>query len=218
MHENLPATSGVVHNTADGAMEMTVANTNEATYRIWVDLKSNLHKFIARRAGNEDDAEDILQDVFVKIHSNIGRLRDTTKLHPWVYQIARNAIIDHYRSRRPNLSLDSVPETLEIANEILPESDAEREEIAACLRPMVERLSNEYRDALVLADLRGNTQAQVASELNLSVSGAKSRVQRARGKMKEMLLDCCQFEFDQLGRAVAMNGRDCGSTCGPRKC
>jgi RNA polymerase sigma-70 factor (ECF subfamily) len=62
------------------------------------------------------------------------------------------------------------------------------------------------------------TKARVADELNPSLSGAKSRVQRARGKMKTMLLDCCHFEFDRLGRAVTMTDRDCGSGCGQRKC
>jgi RNA polymerase sigma-70 factor (ECF subfamily) len=197
---------------------MTVAETHDATYQIWVELKTNLHRFIARRASSEADADDILQDVFFKIHSNIGRLRDTTKVHSWVYQITRNAIIDHYRSRRNDLSLDAEPEAYDLAREQPPEAAAEREEIMACLTPMVKRLPDDYRKALVMSDVQGITQAKVAGELNLSVSGAKSRVQRARGKMKSMLLDCCHFEFDRLGRAVAMDRRNCGSTCGSKNC
>lgn len=198
---------------------MTIADAQDATYQIWVELKANLHRFIARRTSNEADADDILQEVFVKIHSNIGRLRDTTKLHAWVYRITRNAITDHYRSRRTELSLDAVePDALDIAEEELPESEAEREEIMACLGPMVQRLPDDYREALLLSDLQGITQAKVADELKISVSGAKSRVQRARGKMKAMLLDCCHFEFDRLGRAVTMDRRECGSTCGTQRC
>ena len=197
---------------------MTAADTPDATYQVWVELKSNLHRFILRRANNEADADDILQDVFFKIHLNIGRLRETTKLHSWVYQITRNAIIDHYRKRRTDLSLDALPADFDIARDDLPEADAEREEIMACLSPMVERLPNDYQRALVMSDVQGITQAKVAGELNLSLSGAKSRVQRARGKMKDMLLECCHMEFDSLGRVVSMDKRDCGSSCGPRKC
>ena len=197
---------------------MLVADTQDATYQIWVDLKSNLHRFIARRANNEADAEDILQNVFYKIHSNIGRLRETTKVHSWVYQITRNAIIDYYRTRRTDLSIDASPEAFDVANDETPEGDAEREEIMACLRPMMDQLPGDYQKALVMADVNGITQARVAEELNLSLSGAKSRVQRARGKMKDMLLNCCHFEFDRLGRAVAMDSRRCSSTCGTQEC
>ena len=197
---------------------MTVADTQDATYQIWVELKTNLHRFIARRASNDADADDILQEVFVKIHSNIGRLRDTAKLHSWVYQITRNSIIDYYRSRRTDVSLDASPDAFEVAEENDAESETDREEILKCLSPMVERLPNDYQQALVMSDVQGITQARVADELNLSLSGAKSRVQRARGKMKTMLLDCCHFEFDRLGRAVTMDRRDCGSGCGEKKC
>ena len=197
---------------------MTGAETQDATYQIWVELKTNLHRFISRRAGNEADADDILQDVFFKIHSNIGRLRDTTKVHSWVYQITRNAITDYYRRRRTDLSLDSTPDAFDVAKEEPGDSNTDREEIMACLSPMVERLPTNYRQALVMSDVHGITQAKVAGELNLSLSGAKSRVQRARGKMKTMLLDCCHFEFDRLGRAVTMARRDCGSGCDSRKC
>jgi len=197
---------------------MTVADTQDATYQIWVELKTNLHRFISRRANNEADADDILQDVFFKIHLNIGRVRDSTKLHSWVYQITRNAIIDYYRLRRHDLSLDASPEAFDVINEEPADAETDREEIMACLKPMVERLSNDYQKALVMSDVQGITQAKVADQLNLSVSGAKSRVQRARGKMKTMLLDCCHFEFDRLGRAVTMTNPDCGSDCGQRKC
>jgi RNA polymerase sigma-70 factor, ECF subfamily len=197
---------------------MTVADAHDATYQIWVELKANLHRFILRRARNEADADDILQDVFFKIHLNIGRLRDTTKLHAWVYQITRNAITDYYRARRSDLSPEDEPNALELAQEEPSEADNEREEIIACLRPMVERLPGDYQKALVMSDIQGITQAKVADELRLSLSGAKSRVQRARGRVKDMLLDCCHFEFDRLGRAVRMDERNCGTTCGVKKC
>lgn len=192
---------------------MTV-EAQDATYQIWVELKKNLHRFIARRAANDADADDILQDVFYKIHSHIDRLRDTAKIHSWVYRITRNAIIDYYRSRRIEISLDAEPYALEIAAEETPEAEVEREEIMACLNPMIERLSDDYRQALQMSDIQGITQAEVAEQLNLSVSGAKSRVQRARGKMKNMLLECCHFEFDRLGRAVTIDNRNCNS-CEP---
>src|SRR5688500_8770584 len=146
---------------------MNDTKSQDATYQIWMELKSNLHRFIVRRASNSADADDILQDVFFKIHSSIDKVRDTTKLHSWVYQITRNAIIDYYRSRRQDLSLDASPEAFDIGNEELPKADSERREIMACLAPMVERLPTDYQTALVMSDVQGSTQATVADKLNL---------------------------------------------------
>jgi RNA polymerase sigma-70 factor (ECF subfamily) len=191
-------------------METMIAQTENTTHQIWSELKTSLRGFIARRIDNEADADDILQNVFLSIHSRIHQLKDTGKVHAWVYQITRNAIYDYYRSRRPEISLDK-SESFDIAQEETPEAENERQEILSCLNPMIDRLPDNYRRALRLADIQEIPQAEVANQLNISVSGAKSRVQRARGKVKNMLLDCCQFEFDRLGRAVGINGKGCSS-------
>lgn len=189
---------------------MTAVNGQDVTIRIWTELRANLHRFIARRTRDEADAEDILQDVFFKIHRGIDRLDNTSRLHSWVYQITRNAIVDHHRRRKPEISLDAF-DAFDIAEEKAPEAEIEREEILSCLTPMIDRLPEHYQSALKLADISGIPQTEMATQLNISVSGAKSRVQRARGKMKEMLSDCCQFEFDRFGRAVGMNRKNCSS-------
>src|SRR5687768_2462359 len=75
------------------------------TQAIWVELGARLRAFVAGRVSNEADAEDIVQDVFVRIHTRLDTLDDERKLTGWVYQIARNAIIDHYRGRRPLTAL-----------------------------------------------------------------------------------------------------------------
>ncbi len=196
---------------------MTTVEAHDATHQIWIELKTNLHRFIARRAANEADADDILQDVFYKIHTQIDRLRETSKIHSWVYRITRNAIVDYYRRRRSDLSFDAAPDIFDLAQEEAPKAEAERREIMACLTPMVDRLSPDYREALQLSDVQGVTQAEVARTLQLSVSGAKSRVQRARGQVRNMLLNCCQLEFDRLGRAVTIDNTNCGTPCGGSK-
>ena len=196
---------------------MTAVEAHDQTYQIWVELKTNLYRFIARRAASDADADDILQNVFFKIHTQIDRLRDTSKIHSWVYRITRNAIVDYYRSRRADLSFDAAPDIFDVAQDETPKAEAERREIIACLKPMVDRLSPDYREALQMSDLQGITQAEVAARLQLSVSGAKSRVQRARGQVRNMLMNCCQMQFDRLGRPVAIDNANCGSTCGGGK-
>jgi len=150
-------------------------------------LHHRLRAFILRRVGDETVTEDLLQDVFLKIHTRIHTLQDNQRLEGWVYQIARNTIIDHYRRARPLTDL----------NDNLPLPTAEDPDPAAALalslREIVVSLPEPYRQALVLTEFEGLSQAQLAERLGISLSGAKSRVQRARQKVKDALLTCCHI-------------------------
>lgn len=176
------------------------------TENVWDTFNVNLKQFILKRVASEDNAEDILQEVFVKIHTRIHTLRDEEKLPGWIYQIARNAIYDYYRSQRDTLALPDASDF--IAEGTLEESAIE--ELLPCIREMVERLPAEYRQALILTEYEGLSQKELAERLGISYSGAKSRVQRAREKLKKMLLDCCHFQFDHSGRVIDYQPRlDC---------
>lgn len=176
------------------------------TENVWKTFNVNLKQFILKRVVDEDNAEDILQEVFVKIHTRIHTLRDEEKLPGWIYQIARNAIYDYYRAQRDTLALPD--SATSIAEETLNASAIE--ELLPCIREMVERLPAEYRQALILTEYEGLSQKELAERLGISYSGAKSRVQRAREKLKAMLLDCCHFQFDRSGRVIDYQPRlDC---------
>jgi len=177
------------------------------TAQLWNDYHSKLHGFIESRVGDASTADDILQDVFVRIHSRIDTLRNVNKIRSWIYQITRNAIIDHYRAQK---TTQEVPETL-AAVEAEP-SDQARREIAGCLVPMIQTLPEPYRQTMMMSEIDGLTQKQVAEKQGLSVPGAKARVQRGRAKMRDMLLDCCQFQFDHQGRLMDYDDRD--GACG----
>jgi len=164
------------------------------TERVWEEFHAPLQQFIRRRVSDEDTAEDVLQDVFLKIHQRMDALKDVRKLEGWVYQITRNAIIDSYRSRRPTTPLDA-EEVLDLPEE-LPDDDIVSE-LLPCVRAMVKSLPEVDRQALVLTEYRGLSQRELAERLGLSFSGAKSRVQRAREKLKQQLLECCHFELDR---------------------
>ena len=182
---------------------------NRTTEDIWNEFSQRLRAFILSRVFDPDDADDILQDVFVKLHTHIDTLRDEERLAAWLYQIARNTIADHYRARMQTVAM---PETLAVEDEP-SESDAPGR-IAASLRTMVERLPDRYRAAVVLSELEGLPQHEVAGRLGLSLSGAKSRVQRGRDMLREALLDCCHFEFDRGGRMIDYIPRpDCCRHC-----
>jgi RNA polymerase sigma-70 factor (ECF subfamily) len=164
---------------------------------IWAEFTEQLRGFIAWRVQDENEVEDILQDVFLKIHAKLPQLRNQDRLHAWVYQITRNAITDYYR--RQGKTPDTASQELEdLAEEVTP-SEVQAE-VASWLQPMMTELPEKYRLALLLTDIQGLTQQQLADQLDLSLSGAKSRVQRAREKLKDVLLGCCHLEFDRLGQ------------------
>ncbi len=180
------------------------------TAEIWEQCSASLRQFIRKRVSDEHAAEDILQDVFIKIHSRIDTLQDEEKLESWIYQIARNAVIDYYRKPKPALSLDET-EPVDIEE---PEFEDAEKELAVGLTAMVDALPADYREAIWLTEYEGLSQKELAERLGLSFSGAKSRVQRARAQLKGMLLDCCHFEFDRRGKVIDYYPRpDCCSAC-----
>jgi RNA polymerase sigma-70 factor (ECF subfamily) len=169
------------------------------TEQVWDAFHTPLQQFIRRRVSDEVTAEDVLQDVFLKIHQHIEALRDVKKLESWIYQITRNAIIDSYRNSRPTTTLEA-EEVLDMLEE-LPDDDVVSD-LLPCVRAMVKNLPELDRQALVLTEYQGLTQKELAERLGLSFSGAKSRVQRAREKLKQQLLDCCHFELDRRGHVI----------------
>ena len=174
----------------------------------WAEFGGPLRRFIARRVGNEHDAEDLLQEVFLRAHTAVHDVRDPERVRPWLYRVAANAVTDHHRKRR-------VAARPVLPHDALAEDDIQAEnrngEVAGCLGPVIEELPEGYRRALVLADLEGRPQKEVAEELGLSLSGAKSRVQRARKKLRAALLSCCRFELDRLGNVLDWQPK--GKTC-----
>jgi RNA polymerase sigma-70 factor (ECF subfamily) len=168
------------------------------TDHVWREFRDRLKRFILKSIHNSQDAEDILQEVFLKIHRHLHTVQDKTKLTAWIYQITRNAIVDHVRHKKaPVEHLEQAPRMIS-----KPASQTLNREIVACLRPMIQSLPVMYREALDLADLKGMTQQQTAAALGLSLPGAKSRVQRARQKLKAMLLDCCHLQSDRYGNIL----------------
>jgi RNA polymerase sigma-70 factor (ECF subfamily) len=169
----------------------------------WDELRGPLTGFIGRRVADPQDAEDVVQEVMLRIHRHGDGLTNADRVTAWVHQIARNAIIDHYRRRaarpeRPTGAAADLEQREEGSDGDLP-SEALRRELAACLRPLLDRLPDKQREALVLIEFEGLTQAEAARRLEISVSGAKSRVQRARAELKALLLECCHVELDRRG-------------------
>jgi RNA polymerase sigma-70 factor (ECF subfamily) len=170
---------------------------------IYLEFDAKLRNFIFGRVSDRDVAEDILQDVYLKIHGNIDSVQDSEKLESWIYQITRHAIVDYYRRARNE---EELPESLPALQEEEPDAVAD---LSSSVHEMLNAIPEKYRQALMLTEIQGLTQAEMADRLGLTLSGAKSRVQRAREKLKEAYLECCHFEFDRLGKVIHYESKCC---------
>ena len=178
---------------------MTTENLTSPT--AWTDLHAAVRAFVARRVRDAHAADDIAQDVMLKLQSQLAadaQLPAREKLDAWLFRVARNAIVDHYRSRREQADIDSAADNIATAEvESTPAA-----ELSQCIRQIIRRLPPEYAEALTLTDLESLSQQQLADRIGLSLSAAKSRVQRAREKLGALILDCCDLERNRAGAVV----------------
>jgi RNA polymerase sigma-70 factor, ECF subfamily len=185
--------------------------TAEVTRR---ELQARVLAFVSRRVRSREDAEDIAQEVMLRIRRHSADLVRVERMGAWVHRIAANAIADHYRrpARRELASgrAADVPETTVAAAD--DSADDVRRELTACLTPLIERLPPLYRQALEVTEFEGRSQVEAAAELGLSVSGMKARVQRARRQLREQLLECCHVELDRRRAPTELRPR--GAVCG----
>lgn len=187
----------------------------------WAELHTSIRAFIARRVRQPADADDIVQQVFLRVHQALPTLRQADKLHAWIYQVTRRTIADYYRApaqRREvpaGLGADIVPgeQSDVIADE--PE-DTALQELSACLKPLMGTLSVRDQEALRIIEFEGLTQVEAARRLGVSVSGMKSRVQRARLRLRSALDDCCRIALDRRGGVLKYEGRT--GQCDPASC
>jgi len=164
--------------------------------KVWVNFSSKLKNFLLKRLGDNDVANDLLQEVFLKIHLNVSKLKDETKLENWVFQIAYNQLKDYYRKNKQEQI-----ELLE-ANEVVDEAMSDDHSPVDCLIPFIDSLPEKYKLAIRLSAVDGLKQSEIAQKLGVSLSGAKSRVQRGREMIKQHFIDCCNYHIREDGKLI----------------
>lgn len=181
------------------------------TELVWAEYRERLVRFLSTRVGDRELAEDIAHDVLLRAYRARGSLRDEGWLGAWLFRIARNAVADHFRGHR---RMEALPEVA------APDGGRDASSLLAdCLRPLVGRLPLRYRAAVQLSELVGVPQREVAARLGISLSGAKSRVQRGRRLLRESLLRCCAVEFDAQGGVSDFEPRGaCGGSASETPC
>jgi RNA polymerase sigma-70 factor (ECF subfamily) len=173
---------------------------------VWNNFHKELEGFIYTRVKEREITKDVLQEVFIKIYTNIETLKDDTKLSSWIYQITRTTINDYFRKLKHPIEMLDFKEMEE-------HETTKNTELEQCLYPFINQLEDKYREAIILVELNGLSQKQLAEKLNISYSGAKSRVQRAKKYLKKLFTNCCTIQSDKFGNVVYFNPNNKSKNC-----
>ena len=168
-----------------------------------MQLYRQMKSFVLRRVKNPQDAEDIVQDVFIKIQLKAGQLREVERFTAWMYTLTRNSIMDYHRARKKVID----PVDLQVEEEYNWFNDC----VNKCLDDLIQTLPSPYKDALIMAEKENIPQKELATRLGLSYSGTKSRVQRARQMLKEKMEALYRIKTDGYGNVLVCEDRlPCG--------
>jgi len=175
---------------------------------IYQSFHQSLLTFIRSKIKVKEDAEDILQNVFVRISLNISHLSSKEKLRNWIYTIARNAIIDYYRERS-RINQIAVDESF--GESLINEGVENVSGLDGCMHNMINRLPEPYREILVDSEIHGTSQKELAQKYNMPYPSLRSRVQRGRERLKQLYVNCCHIEQDVRGNIVEYRTRNAGA-------
>ncbi len=169
-------------------------NTNAQFVHQWSAQQHHIEKYVLSVVKNTDDMHDIMQEVFLKAYTHYNSLNDTNKLKQWLYSIARNEVNAHFNAKKKLQQLHIDDDTEEV---LVLNGDFER-----CIDTFINALPPKYSQAVQLAEIENLPQTELAKRLNISYSGAKTRVQRGREKLKQLMQQCCHINHDNYGNIV----------------
>lgn len=176
---------------------MQIKNYQEV-WDIWLSSKDRLHRYVLSRFKDKELAEDITQDVLLKIHKSCCSHKEINNLNSWLFQIAHNASLD--RIKKSNREI-LIRESLE------PEGNIWME-LSSFLEPLLDCLPESHAIPLKMSDIDGIKQQEIANQLGLGLSATKSRIQRARKELKEQIKACYHIELDKNGTPISFELKD----------
>ena len=165
-----------------------------------------LHEIICNKVGHRVDCHDIMQEVFLKIMLNINKIEQADNMAAYLVKLTNNAVIDHYRSPKP-VAYTEMTDDIHVENDIAPDQSLKLAD--CCLRSMIEMLPGIYSEALIATELEGMKLKDYAEKTGILLSNAKIRVQRAKEKLKDIIMQCCSYDFDTYGNIVDCKPLSC---------
>jgi RNA polymerase sigma-70 factor (ECF subfamily) len=180
---------------------------------VYNEFREGIRRYLERMVG-KGDAEDLTQEVFIKVDKGLNDFKGDSKLSTWVYRIATNTALDKLRSRsfredKKKVRLDPAVETegdeankmLAAQTNLTAQREVIRKEMTECIREFVDRLSEDYRTVIILSELKDLKNQEIAEILGISLDAVKIRLHRARARLKAEFEAGCDFYHDEDGLA-----------------
>jgi RNA polymerase sigma-70 factor (ECF subfamily) len=183
-----------------GRVAESMNQTAITTEDIWRLLRDRLTAFLRSRTAGQADVEDLLQEVFLRVHRRLATIRKPDRIESWVFQIARNVVADFYRRSAAQ------PVPLAIDGDVTDPQEKDslpyQARVARWLALMIELLPSDQREALAMFEMENLSQREIADRLGVSLSAAKSRIARGRKRLADLLGECCRLQFDRRGNLI----------------
>ncbi len=184
--------------------------------KVYDDYHEKIHRHLVRMVG-EAEAEDLTQEVFAKVSRGLKTFRGESRISTWIYQIATNSALDRIKSKssvtsdhEPIDSIDNLDQNKVVwigENKSAVDQQLLRKEMNACIRRVVDRLPENYRTVIVLGELEGFNDNEIAEILGLSLQATKIRLHRARKKLRaELAVHCILYRDDRNELACDLKG------------
>jgi RNA polymerase sigma-70 factor (ECF subfamily) len=186
-------------------MTQTVISVEEA----WLAYRQKLLNFITSKIENKEDAEELLNEVFIKLTEAINKNTPPDNISAWLYRVTKNSIIDYYRTKK---HFEPLAENVSENNSTNNEEMDTIKQLSQCILPMINALPETYQQPLMLSEIEGYKYQEVATTLGISVSAVKSRILRGREKLHKSMVSCCTIHKNDSNETVDYD-KKMGSSC-----
>lgn len=160
------------------------------------ELSEPLRRYLQRLVGNPATADDLLQDTLLKIARALPTFEGRSSVKTWAFTIATRVATDHFRRPQNRAQMVDIDETSPV-DHAETEQKLVIDEMSSCVREVIDTLPEDYRTAVVLHDLEGQTAAKVAEIVGCSLATAKIRIHRGRRRLQQALNNECSFYRDE---------------------
>lgn len=176
---------------------MTELQKYDQISTFWLDYKDALHHYILKLVKDRDTANELSHEVLMKVYSSCCSGRPIRNIRAWLFQIAYNTCMDHFKKTKRATELKTdIPGV---------EERVVYEEAGEFIAPLLKLLPQKYAVPLELSDVKGMKQQEVADEIGLTLTATKTRIQRGRRLLKEEIMSCFHVEVDQNGQLMAFD-------------
>ncbi|GKX30017.1 RNA polymerase sigma factor [Vallitalea longa] len=169
----------------------------DAFEKLVMNYEKRVYNIAYQMFGNEHDANDMSQEVFIKVYKSLDKFNFKSSFSTWIHRITVNTCIDEYRKKKKNYQVESMDETMEqqdgtvhkqfVDKSLTPEEKAIKNENVRFIRESIDELKEEHKMIIILRDIKGYSYDDIADILDISIGTVKSRISRARASLKKII-------------------------------